>query len=104
MDAADGESPKAENLLKTKGKVLRFSLPKAENVLKTSQLRETQDKELGMANGSQRGPDNSIYWRGEISDRKKQTRELTENKHPVYDPDEKRTWQLPHRKAAYNIP
>jgi hypothetical protein len=33
-----GESPKAENLLITKGKFLHFSLPKAENVLKTSQL------------------------------------------------------------------
>jgi hypothetical protein len=32
------ESPKAENLLITKGKVLAFSLPKAENVLKISQL------------------------------------------------------------------
>ncbi len=33
-----GESPKAENLLITKGKFLRFSLPKAENILKTNQL------------------------------------------------------------------
>jgi hypothetical protein len=32
------ESPKAENLLITKGKLLRFSLPKAENILKISQL------------------------------------------------------------------
>ena len=32
------ESPKAENLLITKGKVLAFSLPKAENVLKISRL------------------------------------------------------------------
>ena len=32
------ESPKAEKLLKTKGKVLHFSLPKAENILKISQL------------------------------------------------------------------
>jgi hypothetical protein len=31
-------SPKAENLLITKGKVSGFSLPKAENMLKTSQL------------------------------------------------------------------
>ncbi len=35
-----GQSPKAENLLITKGKVLHFSLPKAENILKTSQLIE----------------------------------------------------------------
>ena len=33
-----GESPKAEKLLITKGKVLDFSLPKAENMLKISQL------------------------------------------------------------------
>ncbi len=32
------KSPKAENLLITKGKVLGFSLPKAENILKISRL------------------------------------------------------------------
>jgi hypothetical protein len=46
------ESPKAENLLITKGKVLGFCLPKAENILKTSQLLETQNKGLDMANRS----------------------------------------------------
>ena len=33
-----GESPKAENLLITMGRVSAFSLPKAENILKKSQL------------------------------------------------------------------
>ncbi len=33
------ESPKAENLLITKGRVLDFSLPKAENILKISLLQ-----------------------------------------------------------------
>ena len=37
------ESPKAENLLKTKGKFLHFSLPKAENILKISQLQKIQN-------------------------------------------------------------
>ncbi len=32
------KSPKADNLLITKGKLLGFSLPKAENILKISQL------------------------------------------------------------------
>ncbi len=32
------KSPKAENLLITKEKLLHFSLPKAENILKTSRL------------------------------------------------------------------
>ncbi len=39
-----GASPKAENLLITKGKVLHFSLPKAENILKTSQLANCKMK------------------------------------------------------------
>jgi hypothetical protein len=43
------ESPKAENLPITKGKLLHFSLPKAENILKTSQLREMQKNGFGMA-------------------------------------------------------
>jgi hypothetical protein len=68
---AEQKLHKADNLLKTNGILSGFSLPKAENMLKTSQLRETQNKRLGMANGSQGGPDNSIYWRGEISGQKK---------------------------------
>ena len=43
------ESPKAENLLITKGKVLHFSLPKAENILKISQLRETPKEVSGFS-------------------------------------------------------
>jgi hypothetical protein len=37
------ESPKADNLLKTKGNFSAFSLPKAENILKISHLREIQN-------------------------------------------------------------
>jgi hypothetical protein len=37
-----GESPKAEKLLITEGKILGFSLPKAENLLKISQLNKCE--------------------------------------------------------------
>ncbi len=43
------ESPKAENLLITKGKLLHFPLPKAENILKISQLHETPKEVSGFS-------------------------------------------------------
>ncbi len=46
------KSPKADNLLKTKGNFSAFSLPKAENILKINHLPETQIGDLGMTNRS----------------------------------------------------
>ncbi len=47
-----GQSPKADNLLKTKGNFSAFSLPKAENILKIKGLCKPQIGDLGMANRS----------------------------------------------------
>jgi hypothetical protein len=41
------KSPKADNLLKTKGNFSAFSLPKAENILKINHLPEAQNWGFG---------------------------------------------------------
>jgi hypothetical protein len=48
LDRKFAESPKADNLLKTKGNFFDFCLSKAENILKTRQLLEMQKNGLIM--------------------------------------------------------